>query len=104
MLGESPMPPTDAGRSCDGATATKEPLMSPPDARTSTAAAMHAHPSGHPIPQQPGGGNTSVLDSVFMEIDLTKSPYPPLPVTPVRVDRRQTSGLHAYNDPSIYLG
>jgi hypothetical protein len=78
--------------------------MPPPDARRSTDAATLAHPSGHPIPQEPGGGNTSVLDNVFIEIDLTKSPYPPLPLTPVRVDRRQDSGPHSYLDPSIYLG
>jgi hypothetical protein len=104
MLWESSLAAHDAGRFCDGSTATKESLMSPPDARTSSDAATHAHPSGHPIPQNPGGGNTSVLDNAFIEIDVTKSPYPPLPVAPVPVDRRQNSGPHSYSDPSIYLG
>lgn len=78
--------------------------MSPTYARRSTDAATLAHLSRHPSRQAPGGGNTSVLDNAFIEDSRTEDPYPPLPVTPVRVDRTQNAGPHSYSDPSMYLG
>jgi hypothetical protein len=100
LQGVAPCRPVDAGRFCDAATATKESLMSPTDARRSTDAAS----LGHPIRQTPGGGNTSVLDNVRIEGALTKDPHPPRPLTPVPVDRTRNAGPHSYSDPSMYLG
>jgi hypothetical protein len=78
--------------------------MSPTDAGRPTDAATRAHPSGHPIPQTPGGGNTSVLDNMLIEGALTKDPRSPRPTTPLRVGRARNAGPHWYSDPSMYLG
>jgi hypothetical protein len=78
--------------------------MSPTYARRSTDAATLSQLSGHASRQTPGGGNTSVLDNALIEDALTEDPYPPRPVTPVRVDRTQNAGPHSYSDPSMYLG
>lgn len=78
--------------------------MSPIYARRSADAATPGHLSGPPSRQTPGGGNTSVLDNALIEDAFTEDPYPPRPVTPVRVDRTPSAGPYSYSDPSMYLG
>ena len=79
--------------------------MSLTNAHRSMDAATLAHPAGHPIPQAPDRGHTSVLGRAFVEGVLATGPYPPRAVTPAHVkQRRDTHGYRCCDDPSNYLG
>ena len=78
--------------------------MSPTNTRRSTDSAALGHPAGRPIPQTPGGGNTSVLDHALLEAVRVKGPYPPRPVAPARLDPRREASACRWVDPSNYLG
>jgi hypothetical protein len=86
------------------ATTTKESAMSLTNARRSMDAATLARPAGHPIPQTPGRGHTSVLGRALVEGVLAEGPYPPRAVTPAHVNQRRDADGYRCDDPSNYLG
>jgi hypothetical protein len=83
---------------------SRESTMSLTNQLRSVEAATLAHPAGRPIPQTPGGGNTSVLDGALIGDAIAKGPHPPSTVGPARVNPGRDAEVYRFADPSNYLG